>query len=112
MAWMPVFAVNPRNKRWIMRCKTILLLAFALAGSVRLAMAINDLPHYLFPYVPEVTDKPPLYYTKVCPVGKAEEGDAEYYIPSFVGREGRLLWASEYGIIPTVGKMTVNSYDR
>ena len=56
--------------------------------------------------------KPPLYYTKVCPVEKTEEGDAEYYIPSFVRREGRLLWASEYGIIPTVGKMAVNSYDR
>ena len=58
-----------------MRCRTILLLVFALAGSVRLAMAINDLPHYLFPYEPDATDKTPLYYTKVCPVGKTEEKD-------------------------------------
>lgn len=36
-----------------MRCRTILLLVFALAGCVRVAMAINDPPYYLFPYVPE-----------------------------------------------------------
>ena len=59
-----------------MRCRAILLLAFALAGSARLAMAMNDPPYYLFPYMPDATDKPPLYYTKVCPVGKTEEKDA------------------------------------
>ena len=54
-----------------MRCRTILLLALTLAGFARVAMAINDSPYYLFPYEPDATDKPPLYYTKVCPVGKA-----------------------------------------
>ena len=61
-----------------MRCRTILFLAFA--GCVRVAMAINDPPYYLFPYEPDATDKPPLYYTKVCPVGKTEEKDAEYVV--------------------------------
>ena len=56
------------------------MLAFALAGSARVAMAINDPPYYLFPYEPDATDKPPLYYTKVCPVGKTEEKDAEYVV--------------------------------
>ena len=32
-----------------MRCRAILLLVFALAGAARVAMAINDPPHYLFP---------------------------------------------------------------
>lgn len=63
-----------------MRCKTIVLLALVLASSVRVAMAINDPPYYLFPYAPDATDKPPLYYTKVCPVGKTEEKDAEYVV--------------------------------
>ena len=49
-----------------MRCGTMLLLA--LVGCVRVTMAINDPPYYLFPYEPDATDKPPLYYTKVCPV--------------------------------------------
>ena len=57
-----------------MRCGTMLLLA--LVGCVRVVMAINDPPYYLFPYEPDATDKPPLYYTKVCPVGKTEEKDA------------------------------------
>lgn len=61
-----------------MRCRTILLLA--LAGCVRVAMAMNDPPYYLFQYVPEGADNPPLYYTKVCPVGKTEEKDAEYVV--------------------------------
>ena len=60
--------------------KTIVLLPRALASSVRVAMAINDPPYYLFPYVPDATDKPPLYYTKVCLVGKTEEKDAEYVV--------------------------------
>ena len=67
-----------------MRCRAILLLVFALAGSARLAMAMNDPPYCLFPYVPDATDESPLYYTKVCPVEKTEEGDAEYDAP--VGR--------------------------
>ena len=54
-----------------MRCRTILLLALTLAGFVRVAMAINDSPYYLFPYEPDAMDKPSLCYTKVCPVGKA-----------------------------------------
>ena len=54
-----------------MRCRTILLLALTLAGFVRVAMAINDSPYYLFPYEPDAMDKPPLCYTKVCPAGKA-----------------------------------------
>ena len=29
----------------------------------------NDPPYCLFPYVADATDKPPLNYTKVCPVG-------------------------------------------
>ena len=57
-----------------MRCRAILLLALVI--SARVAMAINDPPYYLFPYEPDATDKPPLYYTKVCPVGKTEEKDA------------------------------------
>ena len=52
-----------------MRCGTMLLLA--LVGCVRVTMAINDPPYYLCPYEPDATDKPPLYYTKVCPDGKA-----------------------------------------
>ena len=54
-----------------MRCRTILLLALTLAGFARVEMAINDSPYYLFPYEPDAMDKPPLCYTKVCPVGKA-----------------------------------------
>ena len=54
-----------------MRCRTILLQALTLAGFARVAMAINDPSYYLFPYEPDATDKPPLYYTKVCPDGKA-----------------------------------------
>ena len=54
-----------------MRCRTILLLALTLAGFARVAMAINDSPYYLFPYEPDAMDKPPLCYTKVCPVGQA-----------------------------------------
>ena len=61
-----------------MRCGTMLLLA--LVGCVRVAMAINDPPYYLFQYVPEGADNPPLYYIKVCPVGKTEEKDAEYVV--------------------------------
>ena len=52
-----------------MRCRAILLLVFALAGSARLAMAMNDPPYCLFPYAPDTMDKPPLYYTEVFPVG-------------------------------------------
>ena len=63
-----------------MRCMTVLLLAFALAGSARVAMAMNDPPYYLFPYEPDGSDNPPLYYTKVCPVGKTVEKDAEYVV--------------------------------
>ena len=54
-----------------MRCRTLSLLALTLAGFARVAMAINDPSYYLFPYEPDATDKPPLCYTKVCPVGKA-----------------------------------------
>ena len=61
-----------------MRCRTILLLA--LVGCARVAMAINDPPYCLFSYEPDETDDPPLYYTKVCPVGKTEEKDAEYVV--------------------------------
>ena len=54
-----------------MRCRTLSLLALTLAGFARVAMAINDPSYYLFPYEPDAMDKPPLCYTKVCPVGKA-----------------------------------------
>ncbi len=81
-----------------------MLLAFALAGSARLAMAMNDPPYYLFLYVPDATDKPPLYYTKVCPLGKTEDKDTESR--SCLGHErnnsaGRMLKsdARRYGII-------------
>lgn len=43
-----------------MRCRAILLLAFALAGFARLAMAMNDPPYCLFPYVPDATGRTPL----------------------------------------------------
>ena len=54
-----------------MRCRTLSLLALTLAGFARVAMAINDPSYYLFPYEPDATDTPPLYYNKVCPDGKA-----------------------------------------
>lgn len=47
-------------------------LAFANAGSPD--GGFNDPPYYLFPYAADTTDRPPLNYTKVCPVGKTEEG--------------------------------------
>lgn len=60
-----------------MRCKTAMLLAFALVSFVRVAMALNDPPYYLFTHTPDATDKPPLYYTKVCPVGKTEDSSGD-----------------------------------
>ena len=50
-----------------MRCRTLSLLALTLGGFASVAVAINDPSYYLFPYEPDATDKPPLYYTKVCP---------------------------------------------
>ena len=56
------------------------LIALATLLIAKVVVAYNDPPYYLFPYVPDETDKPPLYYTKVCPVGMAEEKDAEYVV--------------------------------
>lgn len=53
-----------------MRCEKIILLllgALAFANAGLAGAGVNDPPHYLFPYVPDTTDNPPLYYTKVCP---------------------------------------------
>lgn len=47
---------------------------------VGVSLGFNDPPYTLFPYVPDETDRPPLYYTKVCPVGKSQEQDAEYVV--------------------------------
>ena len=56
------------------------LIALAILLIAKAVVAYNDPPYYLFPYVPDETDKTPLYYTKVCPVGKTEEKDAEYVV--------------------------------
>lgn len=63
-----------------MRMTRCLLLTGLLAGLCADALGYNDPPYTLFPYVPDKTDDPPLYYTKVCPVGKSAESDAEYVV--------------------------------
>lgn len=66
-----------------MRCEKIILLllgALAFASAGLAGGGYTDPPYYLFPYVPDTTDNPPLYYTKVCPVGKTDEKDAEYVV--------------------------------
>ena len=62
--------------------KIVLLLlgALAFANAGLADGAFIDPPYYLFPYAADTTDKPPLNYTKVCPVGKTEEKDAEYVV--------------------------------
>lgn len=54
--------------------------AMAVVGAVWADSGFNDPPYYLYPYTPDTTDNPPLYYTKVCPVGKTAERDAEYVV--------------------------------
>ena len=61
----------------IMRYAKIVLLLLGALVFANAGLAYNDPPYCLFPYVPDVTDKPPLYDTKVCPVGKTEKNDAE-----------------------------------
>ena len=53
-----------------MRCKTIVLLALALASSVRVAMAINDLPYCLFTYMPDAPQLDLSYNSKVPYLGE------------------------------------------
>ena len=51
------------------------LIALAILLIAKAVVAYNDPPYYLFPYVPDTTDNPPLYYTMVCPlVGTARHG--------------------------------------
>ena len=59
-----------------MCCAKIVLLllgALAFANAGLAGGGFNDPPYYIFPYVADKTDNPPLNYTKVCPVGKTEE---------------------------------------
>ena len=53
-----------------MRCKAIVLLALALASSVRVAMAINDPPYSLFPYAPDAPRLDLSYNSKVPYLGE------------------------------------------
>ncbi len=64
---------------YVMR-RTIFIGLVLVMRAVIAATGFNDPPHYLFPYAPEGADNPPLYYTKVCPVGKTDENDAEYVV--------------------------------
>jgi len=58
-----------------------LLLAPALTAAVAAnADGYLDPPYNLYPYVPDPTDTPPLYYTKVCEPGKTAESDASYVV--------------------------------
>ena len=59
------------------RFQFFLLCLMCCATAALTGFGYNDPPYYLYPYVPDATDRPPLYYTKVCPVGKTAEADAD-----------------------------------
>lgn len=55
-------------------------LACVVAGLGLSLFGINWPPHEIYPYVPDATDNPPVYYAKVCDPGVTGEENASYVI--------------------------------